>query len=370
MTPPSSGRPADAGDASLRRQDQRELLQQRSSQRRPLTGEVIRGRAAPAYEYEPEPEQAMLRNPYVLAGTAVAGAIVLAVLVVIFFGGGSSGAGGGDGSSQGGSLVNPLTPQRGSGVRSRSIATATVREGPSAEYLEIGTLRSGQDIDVIGRNAEATWFQILFPPRSSLKGWVPASALRIPEGSVDGIPVVLATPIARPTIAIPTSTPEPPPLPTNTSVPTTPTPTAAAVTPTPSAAPDLSASAVGGSCNLGARLTINVRNNGPPTITNRPIAILVQTADGVQRAFVNTSPLTLAPGQSVDIDTTYVVAERVVAAVDPLGTLGDPNVGNNRVDCVVGPAPTPTRPAGTSTPASIATPPPIATPTRTPVATP
>jgi hypothetical protein len=343
----------------------RELLQPRS---RPLSGEVLSGRALP---YEPEPDQSMLRNPYLLAGTAVAGAIVLAVIVVFIFGGSGGSTAGNEGPSQPGVAIDPLTPQPGSGVSARSIATATVREGPSPEYLEIGTLRSGQDVDVIGRNQEATWFRILFPPRSSLSGWVPATALRVPEASVTGIPIALSTPISRPTIVIPTSTPEPPPPATPTSVATA----TATVTTTATAVvgPDLVVGAAPGSCNAGARLVVNVRNNGPAPVTNKPIAVLVQTADGVQRAFVNTSPQTIGVGDAIAVDTSYTVSERVVAVVDPLGTLGDQNVSNNRVDCVVGPAATPTRPATNPTsPASIATalpyifPPPIVTPTTRP----
>ena len=364
---------SDPNEPPSRGRQPSDLLHSRTSPGRPLSGEVIPARAGAAYEYQPADDQSLLRNPYVLAGTAVAGAILLAVLVVILFGG-SGGSAGTNDPSQPGVAIDPLTPQPGSGLAARSIATATVREGPSPEYLEIGTLRSGQDVDVIGRNQEATWFKIFFPPRSALQGWVPASALRIPEASINGIPVALSTPIPRPTILIPTSTPEPP-------APATPTPAASAtptpaLSPTPSVGPDLVASAAPGTCNVGARLIVNVRNNGPQEITNRTIAILVQTSDGVQRAFVNTSPMTIAVGATISIDTTYTVTERVVAVLDPLGTLGDQNVSNNRVDCVVGPVATPTRPGVSPTnPASIATapppfifPPPIPTPTRTPSA--
>jgi hypothetical protein len=66
----------------------------------------------------------------------------------------------------------------------------------------------------------------------------------------------------------------------------------------------------------------------------------------------------------VDIATNYVVQERVVATVDPLQTIGDPNTGNNRVDCVV--SGVPTQPGGATPTRTSAVPPPIATATRTP----
>lgn len=320
----------------------------------------------PLRRYEPPVDTSMLRNPYVLAGTAVAGAILLAVVVVIFFGnsGGEGDTARRSNTPSSGAVVNPLTPQKGSGVQVRSIAAATVRTGPSIEFGEIGPLRSGQDLDVLGRNANSTWFEILFPPGSSFKGWVPATALRVPEQSIASIPVVDSTPIPRPTLDIPTSTPEPirtqPPSVTPSITPTPGTPT-----PTPAVGSDLVAAPVAGSCAVGNQLRVNVRNAGPAAVSGKPVAVLVQNAQGVQKSIVS-QVLTLAVGQEVIIDTGYTVQERVVAIVDPLGAAGDTNVGNNRVDCVVASAATATpRPATPTPPSSAATP----TPTRTPAPT-
>jgi hypothetical protein len=362
-TPPEAS-PPEPPDTNEPEQTLPDLLDRSRTQRtpgrrrnEPLSGEVLprpdRAETPPPasappidLRYNPPPEQSMLGNPYIVAGVAVAGAIVLAVLVVVLFGGSDSTSGSNNGTPNPGAVINPLTPQPGSGVQARSLATATVREGPSVEFLEIGTLRAGQDVDVLGRNADATWFQLLFPPQSTLRGWVPASALRVPEASVSSIPVVASTPIPRPTVILPTPTPGP----TETETPT-PTPTG---TVTPSVGPDMQASAVPGTCSVGQRLVISVRNLGPPAITSRAITILVQTPEGQQRA-IATQTVTLPAGQTVDIDTGYVVQERVTVIVDPLGTLGDVNVSNNRVDCIVtgaGPSDnTPTRtPSRTPTP--------------------
>jgi hypothetical protein len=279
-------------------------------------------------EYERPPDQSALGNPYVIAGLAVAGAIVMAVLIVVLFGGGGGG-GAGDGNGDENASIDPLTAQPGTGLVARSIATATVREGPSTEFIEIGTLRSGQDIEVLGRDDSARWFLIVFPPRSTLNGWVQASALRIPEASVNGIPVLATTPIPRPTVVLPTSTPGP----TETA---TPNPTATG-TAAPAGVSDLAASAVAGSCRNNRELEISVRNLGPSPLIRAEITILVQTAQGQQRAIARRSA-TLDVNEEIEIDTGYELDnnERVVAIVDPLGALRDPNANNNRVDCIVG----------------------------------
>jgi hypothetical protein len=283
----------------------------------------------------------------------VGAAIVLAIVFVIAFG--SSGSGSASGNTPG-LVIDPQTPGPLRGVAARSVASATVREGPGLDYLAIGELSRNIDVEVVGRNDEANWFNIYFPPNSSLRGWVPVTALRLP-GNPAAIPVVSITPIPRPTIVQPTLPPEP----TGTA---TATPT---VTPTgtPEGGSDLVASAVPGTCAVGSRLIVNVRNQGPAAVNSRAISILVQAIDGSQRALA-TQTATIPAGGQVDIDTGYVVQERVVATVDPLQTIGDPNMSNNRVDCVVSVLPTIPGPSPTRTPTS-ALPPPISTATRTPV---
>jgi hypothetical protein len=109
---------------------------------------------------------------------------------------------------------------------------------------------------------------------------------------------------------------------------------------------------------MGQRLVISVRNNGPaPQATPRSITVLVQTPDGSQVALGSSLPVALQVGQVIDIDTNYIVNQRVVAVVDPLQVLGDPNPANNRVDCAV--VVVPTLPPGFGTPLPFRTPTPI-----------
>ncbi len=287
--------------------------------------------------------EALLRNPYVLAGLAVAGAIVLAVFVVIVFGSRSSKSSGLGGGVQ----INPLTPQPGRGVVVKSVSGATVREGPGLDYPAVGELNRGQDIEVIGRNADSSWYTVYFPG-SNLPGWVTKTAINVPDGAE--IPIVEITPIPRPSVIIPTSTLEP-----VTATPTV-TPTGTA---TPSGGPDLVATIFQGSCAAGRPLIISVRNAGPVPLTSRGVAVVVQSSSGDTLAST-IQVLTLAVGDTREIDTGYTVQQpRVTAVVDPFRTLADPNIANNRVDCVVsilptpataGPSPTPTRTPGPGTP--------------------
>ncbi|MPZ47861.1 MAG: hypothetical protein GEU75_00835 [Dehalococcoidia bacterium] len=332
LQPRGALRPAQPRGRSLR---PAENAAPRTRRGRALSGDVLPAPMLGATPYylpdddEPSPE-GLLRNPYVLAALAVAGAIVLAVLVVFIFGGSGGGAGNGDPNV----IIDPLTPAPGRGVTARSIATATVREGPAAEYLEIGLLRSGQDVEAVGRNTDASWFEIFYPPRSQLRGWVPASALRLPDGTSETLPVVSVTPIPRPTVIQPT----PEPLPTET------------VTPTPGAAggPDLAISIVGNNCSVAQPLVVMIRNAGTTPIVNREIRVIISTPAGVVSVASLSAP-SLDPGASLPVQTNQPAQPpRTTVRVELLGSPTDISDDNNAIDCVVQggqpqETPTPTR---------------------------
>lgn len=288
-------------------------------------------RAAAEEEYYED--DSLLRNPYVLAGLAVAVAVFLAAVVVVVFGGGGD-------AGNGGVIIDPLTPEAARGVAARSIAQATVREGPGTEYAAIGTLRSGLDVEVVGRNGASSWFQIYFPVKTNLRGWVPETALRFPEENLGAIPVVAVTPIPR------TQPPQPtlPPEPTATE---TPTPTA---TGTASPAPDLAVSVLNNNCAAGTDFIVTIRNAGATKIEGRQVTITVTKQGGI--VATQSVAVTLEPGAGANFNTGQKVeAPRTSAKVDLLGTPQESNTANNTVDCVV-----------TATPPPIATPTPTATP--------
>jgi len=282
--------------------------------------------------YEAPADESLLRNPYVLAGLAVAVAIFLAAVVVIVFGG----SGGGNGDS--GLIISPLTPES-RGFAAKSIATATVRDGPGTEYAGIGTLRSGLDVEVVGRDEEAGWFKIYFPIGSALSGWVPNSALGVPDESLAQIPVVAVTPIPRPTVPQATLPPE-------ATATETPTPTATGA----AGAIDLALRVLNNNCRVGADLVVVVTNAGQTKVESREIRITVTTpADGIIGTIGTT--VTLEPGAAINLPTgKEIEAPRTSAKLDLLGTPPEGNLNNNTADCVAGGPTAVPPPIGTPTP--------------------
>jgi hypothetical protein len=283
---------------------------------------VIAAPARPIYGGQEQGMGDLLRNPYVLAAGAVIGAIILAVVFVFFFGGAPTGAGFG---SNGASGADSQTPRAGRGVAARSLASTSVRDGPGLAYGEIGVLRANQDIEVAGRNSDGSWLQIYYPRNTQLRGWVPASALSISEASVADLQVAAATPISRPTMAIPT---QPPLRATSTVAPllATPIPTQA-----PVFGPDLAVSTNG--CQAGAPLVLSVSNSAGSAVS-RSVGVTVTSSGVVLGA--STSTLELPAGGFASISTGVAVqAPITLATVDLLGTPADPNPGNNTVQCSV-----------------------------------
>ena len=295
---------------------------------------------------EPE-EQSLIGNPYMLAGFAVAAAIVLAVLVVVLFGGGSStgdngAGGGGDGSAI---LVDPLTPQASvttGGIAAKVIAAAAVRTGPGTDFSEISPLRNGQDVMVIGRNADATWFQIDLG--ASLRGWVPATALKVSDEAARLLPLAVNTPIPKATPA-----PTQPPVPTATAGPATPTPAVTATATVP-AGPDV-ALGFPGACTPGTPIVLIVRNAGGGTLTGRSVGVTLSNSQGV--IFNGNVPLPdLAAGASATVATGQpATAPKMTARVSLFGSPADTNPANDNAECAVaGPIPPTASSGGLITP--------------------
>jgi uncharacterized protein YraI len=71
-----------------------------------------------------------------------------------------------------------------------NVATLNVRQGPDLKYPTVGTLSQGDRVEIVGRNAESTWWAINF---SSGTAWVFA-ALTTAQGNLSQIPLVAAPP--------------------------------------------------------------------------------------------------------------------------------------------------------------------------------
>jgi uncharacterized protein YgiM (DUF1202 family) len=91
---------------------------------------------------------------------------------------------------------------------------ANVRGGPGTEFPIIGGTITGQTVNIVGRNADSTWYLLDF--ENIATGWVSAelvanapAAETIPVFNADGTPVVAptATPVAGGSLALPTPTP-------------------------------------------------------------------------------------------------------------------------------------------------------------------
>lgn len=300
---------------------------------------------ADAY-YQPQRES-LLRNPYVLAAVAVAGAIVMAIVVVAMAGGGG---GGGGGNTQA-PASSSLTPQPG-GATVESIATATVREGPGTEWDQIGTLPRGQKVVVTGRDADSKWYQIVFPQNSTLRGWVPSTALKASDLNAVGIAVVPVTPLSRPTPIPPTPVPQPTEAATAT----------ATVTSTALPGPDL---AVSIGCTPGSSVAVTISNVGDVPVQGRTATVSV--AIGGQVRSTSQVPLNLNPKESVTFPTSETVSPPVTTVVLTLqGSPAETDTSDNTASCQLG-ATTPTPGSGgTSTPAASTPTPSLPAPTATP----
>jgi hypothetical protein len=80
-----------------------------------------------------------------------------------------------------------------------------VRNGPGTNYDRIGVLSAGTTVEIIGRVASSTWWQIPFSDAPGGKGWI--SAGYGTASNTEAVPVVEAPPAPSP--AAPTAAPPP-----------------------------------------------------------------------------------------------------------------------------------------------------------------
>ncbi len=93
----------------------------------------------------------------------------------------------------------PPTPTSSS-PRGVTTTGMNVRNGPSTLYPIIGSLLAGTDLELVGRNADSSWFVV---PYGLSQGWVFGGLLTV-TGEVSSLPVISAPPPP------PTATPIPP----------------------------------------------------------------------------------------------------------------------------------------------------------------
>ena len=88
-----------------------------------------------------------------------------------------------------------------------ALVDLNVRSGPGVEYPRIGALMKGQSARVTGRSPDLMWWQIVYPPDPSGRGWVSGRPQYTSAANVDNVPIVSPPPL-------PTATPTPTPVPT------------------------------------------------------------------------------------------------------------------------------------------------------------
>jgi uncharacterized protein YgiM (DUF1202 family) len=86
------------------------------------------------------------------------------------------------------------------------VEVLNVRAGPGTEYPVVGHLAAGELVEIVGRNADGTWWQIRHPRGQN--GWV-SGALVEAQGALNDVPVIAKVPTPPPTSTPRPSTPTP-----------------------------------------------------------------------------------------------------------------------------------------------------------------
>lgn len=153
--------------------------------------------------------QAVLRNRFILAGLGVLVVLLLTAIVLFAVGGDSNDKAP---SVSGNPTDDPAaTAVIGPGLQGRMLATVGSRAGPGYSYAFLGLITNGTPLKVVGRNADDSWYQVIYPPSSTLRVWVIGSAIDI---TGDTSSLVIAGPAAGPDVVVPTYAGPAQPLPT------------------------------------------------------------------------------------------------------------------------------------------------------------
>ena len=238
-----------------------------------------------------------------------------------------------------------VTPTPVPVVRTRS--TLSVRIGPAQAYAVLGTLASGSEIAVQGRDAGSDWVAIEFPPGSSARGWIPA-------GQVDGLTLVqifsldvlqatLIETAPRPPLSTPTSsgfegaggsatpgegTGQGSPVAGTPDEPSSATPRAGTSTPTVVSIGPSDLAIAGVTSVSDGRVRVVVENLGPGDVPD----VSVEVSAAGYAAETLTGPGILGAGGTVVLQTEALQLNApalVIVVIDPEGALADLDRSNN-----------------------------------------
>jgi hypothetical protein len=92
-----------------------------------------------------------------------------------------------------------------------------VRAGPGVNYAQVGSLAAGTTVEIIGRNADSSWWQIAYASAPGGKGWISANPSYGTAENTAAVPLVEApppppprSPTAPPAGGAPEAPPPPP----------------------------------------------------------------------------------------------------------------------------------------------------------------
>jgi uncharacterized protein YraI len=142
----------------------------------------------------------LLRNRLILSGLATIVVLLLVAIVFVVIDSGDDAP-----SVIDGARPTPTaggTPLPGDGVTGVVRTTAGARNGPGTSYSVIGTVPRGTSLQVVGRNADDTWVQVVYPPGSQLRVWINLAFIDV-RGDISDL--AIAGPGDSPNVAVPTS---------------------------------------------------------------------------------------------------------------------------------------------------------------------
>jgi hypothetical protein len=142
------------------------------------------------------PARSLLSDPMLLAGLAIPTAIVFIVAMLMLFGGGNSSLIPAGALLGQGVMIVPVAQASASvePVVVRSLAVATLREGPSLSSPSIASLPYDRDVEVVGRDVRGFWLLVQYPVGAATNAWVPTSAVNVSQAALESLTVVSTTP--------------------------------------------------------------------------------------------------------------------------------------------------------------------------------
>ncbi len=218
-------------------------------------------------------------------------------------------------------------------LRLRTKTALDVRLGPGTAFGVIGLISKGEAIEPVGRDNDAAWVAIRFPPGSTGRGWLPVSGLESVSG-VEKLAVVLPTPLPRTIATFPAG---------DNAFGDGSDGAAASVTPsslTPqvnSGLPDLVVTRM--TLLADGRISVTVGNRGPGDLINQPLFVQVRSLAG-QGELLISPVITLKVGGTLTLQSqTFRVTseEEIQAIVDPFGSVRENDRSNNLLQSVLAP---------------------------------